>query len=115
LRKLADETVPDGDTAISLADENGRTIATLAWTPKRLGREIVESVIPFIVIALAGFTVLVAFVMRYMRRTAATIAAGETRLRHLALHDPLSGLPNRASFSERLEMLIERVRQGSPP
>jgi diguanylate cyclase (GGDEF)-like protein len=115
LRRMADESLPEGDSNFALADESGRIIATLAWTPKRLGREIVESVIPFIVVALAGFVVLVAFVMRYMRRTAATIAAGESRLRHLALHDPLSGLPNRASFSERLEMLIERVRQGSPP
>ncbi len=115
LRKMAGESLPAGDSDFALTDQNGRIIATLAWTPKRLGREIVESVIPFIVVALAGFVVLVAFVMRYMRRTAATIAAGESRLRHLALHDPLSGLPNRASFSERLETLIERVRLGSPP
>ncbi len=115
LRRLADDRVPDGDTTVALTGDDGRTIATLAWTPKRLGREIVESVIPFIVIALAGFAVLAAFVMRYVRRTAATIAAGESRLRHLALHDPLSGLPNRTYFSERLEVLIERVRAGSPP
>src|SRR5262249_7977767 len=65
--------------------------------------------------AAGGFMVLSAFVMRHMRRTATTIAAGEQRLRHLALHDPLSGLPNRTYFSERIESLIEQVRNGSPP
>ena len=50
-----------------------------------------------------------------MRRTAATIAAGETRLRHLALHDPLCGLPNRIFFGERLEEIIEKVRDGGAP
>ena len=50
-----------------------------------------------------------------MRRTAATIAAGESRLRHLALHDPLCGLPNRIFFGERLEAMIENVRKGGPP
>jgi diguanylate cyclase (GGDEF)-like protein len=49
-----------------------------------------------------------------MRRTAATIAAGETRLRHLALHDPLCGLPNRIFFGERLEAMITKVRNGGP-
>ena len=50
-----------------------------------------------------------------MRRTAAAIAAGETRLRHLAMHDPLCGLPNRIFFGERLEAVIEEVRAGSSP
>src|SRR5262249_58896878 len=51
-------------------------------------------------------------VLSYRRRSAATIKAGETRLRHLALHDPLCGLPNRIFFGERLEAVIEQVRNG---
>jgi diguanylate cyclase (GGDEF)-like protein len=54
-------------------------------------------------------------VLRYMRNTAATIAAGESRLRYLALHDPLCGLPNRNFFSERLEAVIADVKAGGPP
>ena len=65
--------------------------------------------------ALAGFALLAAFVLRYMRRTAVAIAAGETRLRHLAMHDPLCGLPNRIFFGERLEAVIAEVRAGSAP
>jgi len=57
--------------------------------------------------------VLAAFVLRYMRRTAVAIAAGESRLRHLAMHDPLCGLPNRIFFGERLESVIDEVRAGS--
>jgi diguanylate cyclase (GGDEF)-like protein len=66
-------------------------------------------------VALAGFALLAAFVLRYMRRTAATIAAGETRLRHLAMHDPLCGLPNRIFFGERLQAVIDQVRNGNAP
>ena len=72
------------------------------------------SIAPFIAIALAGFALLVGQVMRYMRRTAEAIAAGESRLRHLAMHDPVCGLPNRIFFGERLETAIDEVRAGGP-
>jgi diguanylate cyclase (GGDEF)-like protein len=113
LRKVDKGPVAAGDYVFDLTDKNAKSIAHFAWTPKQPGAEIVHSVIPFIAVALAGFALLAGLVLRYMRRTAATIAAGETRLRHLALHDPLCGLPNRIFFGERLEAIIAKVRQGS--
>ena len=50
----------------------------------------------------------------HMRRTVEKITAGETQLRHLALHDPVCGLPNRIYFGERLESVIDEVRRGGP-
>ena len=102
-------------------DQSHRTYR-LGWRPDRAlcleadnaGRQILTSIAPFIAIALAGFALLVGQVMRYMRRTAEAIAAGELRLRHLAMHDPVCGLPNRIFFGERLEAAIEEVRAGGP-
>jgi diguanylate cyclase (GGDEF)-like protein len=113
LRMLEEGPAPDGDFTYQLNSPAGDKIARFAWTPKQPGAEIVHSVIPFIAVALAGFALLAAFVLRYMRRTAVAIAAGESRLRHLAMHDPLCGLPNRIFFGERLEAVIEEVRNGS--
>jgi len=114
LRKVGEQPVPAGDYVFNLTDRHGQAIAQFAWTPKQPGAEIVYSVLPFIAVALAGFAILAGLVLRHMRRTAATIAAGEDRLRHLALHDPLCGLPNRIYFGERLEAIIEKVHAGSP-
>jgi diguanylate cyclase (GGDEF)-like protein len=106
---------PAGDLLYVLTGSEGNDIARFTWTPKQPGAEIVHSVVPFIAVALAGFALLAAFVLRYMRRTATTIATGESRLRHLAMHDPLCGLPNRIFFGERLEAVIEEVHAGSTP
>jgi diguanylate cyclase (GGDEF)-like protein len=110
----SDWAAVSGEYLFTMSDVHGQPIASFAWTPKRPGAEIVDSVIPFIAVALAGFVILAIIVYMNMRRTAATIASGESRLRYLALHDPLSGLPNRIYFSERLESAIENVRKGSP-
>lgn len=115
LRQVGVEPITPGDYVFKLTDPQGQQVATFAWTPTRPGAEIVNSVIPFIAVAVAGFALLAALVLGHMRRTAATIASGETRLRHLALHDPLCGLPNRIFFGERLEAVIADVHKGSSP
>jgi diguanylate cyclase (GGDEF)-like protein len=105
---------PADTNGYEFVDDHGRAVARFAWLPQKPGAEILESVFPFIGIALSGFALLAGLVLRYMRRTAETIAAGENRLRYLALHDSLSGLPNRNAFSERLEAVISDVKRGGP-
>ncbi|MFN3349953.1 putative bifunctional diguanylate cyclase/phosphodiesterase [Pseudorhodoplanes sp.] len=114
LRLTEKELAPPGQYSHELSDSGGHTIMSLTWTPKRPGSEIVTNVIPFIAVAFAGFALLAALIYGYMRRTAAAIAQGEQRLRYLALHDPLCGLPNRNYFGERLEQVIAEVQKGSP-
>jgi diguanylate cyclase (GGDEF)-like protein len=115
LRMLDSTEAPPRDHVYPILDDNKRVIVRFAWTPQQPGAEIFYAVIPFIIIAFAGFALLAALLLRYLRYTAATIAAGEDRLRYLALHDPLCGLPNRNFFSERLEAAIEEVRNGGAP
>jgi diguanylate cyclase (GGDEF)-like protein len=114
LRRIDDPAPPAGEHAIEFADAQGNAIARFAWQPTRPGGTIVSSVLPFIAVALGGFALLVGLILRYMRRAAEEIRAGESQLRHLALHDPVCGLPNRIYFGERLETVINDVRAGGP-
>ncbi len=114
LRNVDDLASAGGDRVTELTDPQGGTIARFAWKPTSPGASIVESVVPFIAVAFAGFALLVGLVIRHMRRTSQEIDAGERQLRHLALHDPVCGLPNRIYFSDRLERVINDVRAGGP-
>ena len=106
LHALGSEPLKDDEHVYVVADSAGKAIAHFAWVPNQPGASIVGTVLPFMAIAFGGFALLTALALRYMRRSAAKIAEGENRLRHLALHDPLSGLPNRTFFGERLSAVI---------
>ncbi len=112
---LLDDRAGTGEMpVIAITDPQGSAVARFAWKPTRLGGQIVGRVLPFMLVALAGFAALIGLVLYQMRRTAEKITAGETQLRHLALHDPVCGLPNRIYFGERLESMIDVVRRGGP-
>jgi diguanylate cyclase len=113
--RIVDDPAQAGDAPmIALADSAGDAIVRLACKPALADGRITWRVLPFSAVALVGFALLVWLVTRHFQRTEQTIAAGETQLRHLALHDPVCGLPNRIYFGERLETVIREVRHGGP-
>ncbi len=114
LRRIDDPAQALDAQTTTIADAQGDPIVRFAWKPTKAGGTIMWSILPFIAVAIAGFALLVGLVIRHMRQTANAIATGETQLRHLALHDPVCGLPNRIYFGERLESVIEEVRRGGP-
>jgi diguanylate cyclase (GGDEF)-like protein len=115
LRKADEKPIPAGDYLYEVRDIRGRPIVRFAWTPQRPAAQVLDTVIPFVAIAILGFVLLTAFILRHMRSSAAEIAEAEDRLRYLAMHDALSGLPNRVYFSDELESTIVKVRGGAAP
>jgi diguanylate cyclase (GGDEF)-like protein len=64
------------------------------------------------------FVLLQFFLARYqrlLREKERERAAQEERIRHQAYHDPLTGLPNRASFTEQLEAAMRRAKRAGWP
>jgi len=67
-----------------------------------------------------GLLVVVLFIRQLLtlaenRRLVRDVAAREHELHHQAFHDPLTGLANRALFTDRLEHAVELQRRGRGP
>jgi len=97
------ETGPHDASALPLKDEAGQVRAWLAWTPERPGDVVLERLLPALGLTLIAIGLFSAFMFRHVRTVTTDLVAREAEATHLANHDPLSGLPNRAFFAERLD------------
>ncbi len=53
------------------------------------------------------------YLLGKLREQEAALRASEARMAHMAHHDALTGLPNRAMFHERLQQAIHRAERGN--
>jgi len=100
------------EQSYALVDKSGTVIGNLVWAPDRPGSTVTSGVLPVFAIGLAIVAAAIALLIRSLRRTYTDLLASEAHARHLAFHDVLTGLPNRAYFNERLEAALSGVRQG---
>lgn len=110
LRQPTPEDIGKDDHVLNLVNGNDQQVTRIAWTPRKPGALVIRNVIPFIAIALGEFLILAGFVLRYMDKATRALAESGEQMRHLALHDPMSKLPNRISFNQALERTIEAAR-----
>jgi len=90
---------------IPLRAERNEEIGYLIWKPELPGTRILGKLVPInllILICLASFMI---FLGRKLHGAAGELATAEAHAAHLAFHDSLTGLPNRAFFQRRLEEL----------
>lgn len=80
---------------------DGRGIV-LRWDPRRPGAELLRQAIPILTLAFLAAAIGLGLLFRVTRRAAKKLLLSEAEAKHLALHDPLTGLANRTLFTDRL-------------
>jgi diguanylate cyclase (GGDEF)-like protein len=121
-------TADDGETSAPVMNTDGMPLAYLLWKPMLGGSFLIDSLLPpaagvFMVIAL--LVLLMALRMRGLMKTDdehlaeleqahLELKAKEAQAHHLAYHDVLTGLPNRAMFNDNAEQALIRARHGEP-
>jgi diguanylate cyclase (GGDEF)-like protein len=107
---------PRGRGEVAIHDAYDRTVATLHWRPVRPGSKMLASIAAplAVVMLLLGFVVSV--LMKQRARYEEELRAGEAQAKHMAQHDALTGLPNRALLIEHIEIAIHGLREtGQTP
>jgi diguanylate cyclase (GGDEF)-like protein len=102
------------EASLPLLRRDGTAIGYFIWHPFAPGGEVTYSVAPILLIALLIVGAIVYFLAQRLGRRTVDLEASRAQAQHLAFHDVLTGLPNRAMFESRLDAALARsARDGS--
>lgn len=93
------------------ATADGRLIANLVWDRVTPAQDLLKSLTPIAALFMALFTGLVVALVRWLRRMAVDQVAGEALGNHLATHDPLTGVGNRAFLAVELDRMLPHAQE----
>ncbi|MDX6805550.1 putative bifunctional diguanylate cyclase/phosphodiesterase [Terrihabitans rhizophilus] len=103
------------EESIAISSEDGSLRLALEWDAERPGQALIDQVLPWVLAAAVLMGLLAFLILRYAVRTARTIeegarelAAAHRKAEHLAMHDAVTGLPNRSMMSRFLDSSIGR-------
>jgi len=91
--------------------DDGAEMGYLIWTPRKPGRTLLLFILPLVAFGVMGAGWLTYLMINRLKRASGDLADREAQSRHQALHDALSGLPNRHHFVERLQESLDTLVQ----
>jgi diguanylate cyclase (GGDEF)-like protein len=131
LQQLSEKNLIDGlrfsstdrkignEVSVPLNSDAGGHIGYFVWNPETPGTKILGIIGPvgalFSVVVLVLMGLLLGWLGRAMsalQTMVVELRASEAQAQHLAFHDGLTGLPNRALFDDRLDQALARTQRG---
>lgn len=108
-----------GEVSVPLRADDGETIGYFIWKPELPGTKIFSVIGPSTALVCALMILVMALLVRSLHSSMAKLEAtvfelraSEAHAQHLAFHDTLTGLPNRALFHNRFERALAGVERG---
>jgi diguanylate cyclase (GGDEF)-like protein len=103
------------DNAIALDSVDGSRLGWLRWTARSPGPTILHRAAPMLwawIMLFVGVLIGGSVVLRRSWRITRELLASEAQARHNALHDAMSGLPNRVHYMQRLRQTLAGCVSG---
>lgn len=95
-----------------LRARDGHVVGYVIWRSFSPGSRVMADLAPMLGLALFAVALIVALLLFRVSRTLRALKASEAQAQHLAFHDTLTGLANRALFEDRLDHTLAIVRRG---
>lgn len=101
----------DGLAQVPVTASQGETLGYFTWEPVKAGQELLMRLAPLTIGGLLLCALTVAALIRGLYQASTALQGSEAHSRFLAFHDPLTGLPNRALFEDRLDRGLAQIRR----
>lgn len=95
-----------------ITTHGGQPIGYIVWTPRLPGATILNEMLPVLLFGLAGILAAIGLLVLQLRKTYTELVTSEAHATRLALHDPLTGLPNRAKFNQHLDAALAETSES---
>ncbi|MES1156921.1 MAG: EAL domain-containing protein [Alphaproteobacteria bacterium] len=95
--------------------DDGAPLGYLSWTTKQPGRPLLMFILPLVAFGVLAAGAMTGLMIRRLKHASTELAKREAQARYEAMHDALSGLPNRVQFVERLQHQLDafvQIRNG---
>ncbi len=107
---------PEGaNIGVPVTDAAGKEIAWLTWQPEYPGMTIFMQMLPALLASVLVSGCLLWWMLHRLLRVSEQLHVSEAHALFLAHHDPLTGLPNRKLFQDRLSQAMLATERSSRP
>lgn len=109
------KTARSGDAyrSVPLRSVAGALLGYFTWRPFEPGALMAKRLVPFAIAALLVMLATISLLLQRIRRSTLQLEASQAQAQHLAFHDALTGLANRALFDERLTRALAEANESS--